>query len=1318
MRTPVNDRFIVLSPYETPDAYLALATHHAGAYPILHLGRDPHQARKQLTILTNANEEFGVAYSVPLPDVELPDTVTMVLAPWGMTIATAPDAKHVWQVTSVDQALAAIDGGATAIALKGNDAAGYVGRESTFILFQHLVDSTRARDVEVYIQGGVGVHTAAAYLGLGARAVILDSQVALFPEAHANDRLRRLLATLNDHETTVLHGVRVLSWPTMPHLDDNPSIEKIDAMIGGLDPDTDLIPLGQDFTLSGDYVRRYHHLDALIDAMAQALTGHIRQARHTPAIRRDNDLAHELGTAYPIIQQAEDAPAFAIADSASLLDQHLNDGDTRFIFGGTESDNTSGALSSTVLWEKQLVRLLALDDVDSFRIIFSGGIRDEISCAFVSIMAASLAARGAMVGIQLDTAHLLATVENSGSIPELLESVVDAATDLLSTIKEPSWSEVYPSARTDTPVGFRPQDKPIAIIGMAGFFPQANNVEEYWRNTLCGRDCITEVPKARWDPDVFYNPDTMNTDFVASKWGGFISPQEFNPLDFGIAPNTVASIEPAHLLSLLVAVDALKDAGIDYTTTDLSTTSVIFATEASGELSHTYASRVGLIALSGGNLPPEVDSELPNLTADSLSGVSPNILVGRIANRLNCGGRNFTLNAACASTLAAVDMACFELWSDRADMVICGATDLHNSITDYSLFSATHALSRQGHCATFDQSGDGLALGEGVGAIILKRLADAERDQDHIYAVIRGVDGASDGRCLGLTAPNKQGQMTAMERAYRSAGISPAQISLVEAHGTGTAVGDRTELAAISQIFLEAGALPGQVWIGSGKTQIGHTKCAAGLAAIIRVALSLQYRVVPPTLHLTKPLPVYVEGRSPVSFNASDEATLWLDDKRIAGLSAFGFGGTNFHMIMENYGPNEAQDLTMTAWEHELYLVRGTTLAEAKKTLAKVSRLYETNRKVPEKNVAHTLACASEAPVQICIVARDWEDLNAKIDSALQGRSDPDIMYRSERGGKVAFLFPGLGSQHVNMGRGLFVMFPKLCDQLRAHPQYASILLPKTVFTPEGKAAQACQMDDPFNAVPLLGIVDTAIADLLVRYGVTPDTVAGHSDGELARLAFTGEIPREDLVSRAQDMAAGPPPVGADARFADTIRAMYTDGVRVFIEAGPGRALTTAVKTTLGAGVTAIAVEDSSIHDLHSFLRALGAYAATGRDLDVTALFAGRETRMIDLDHPESCEPRNPTWMVDAILSVPFKEWREAGWEHPGMKQLRFSITDPATSEPEEPTGPPTNPAPTALLGQAEKMNVDQIVLSYFYNMQMILGDQRDVVLTHLGNGI
>src|SRR5207248_9300448 len=314
----------------------------------------------------------------------------------------------------------------------------------------------------------------------------------------------------------------------------------------------------------------------------------------------------------------------------------------------------------------------------------------------------------------------------------------------------------------------------------------------------------------------------------------------FDPMTYGMPPNSLRSIEPFQLLTLHVVRNALADAGfLDRPFPKERTSVILGAGGGAGDLAGGYVVRSSLPNLFGASATDvvnQLDEALPEWTEDSFAGILMNVAAGRIANRFDLGGVNYTVDAACASSLAALDVACKELTFGGSDLVLCGGADLHNGIYDYLMFASAHALSPSGRCRSFDAAADGIALGEGVVCVVLKRLADAERDGDRIYAVVKAVAGSSDGRSLGLTAPRPEGQRLALERAYRMAGVSPAAVGLVEAHGTGTVVGDRTELAVLSDVFTEAGAQPGRCGLGSVKSQIGHTKCAAGIAGLVKAA--------------------------------------------------------------------------------------------------------------------------------------------------------------------------------------------------------------------------------------------------------------------------------------------------------------------------------------------------------------------------------------------------------------------------------------------------------------------------------------------------
>ncbi len=650
----------------------------------------------------------------------------------------------------------------------------------------------------------------------------------------------------------------------------------------------------------------------------------------------------------------------------------------------------------------------------------------------------------------------------------------------------------------------------VAIVGLAAIFPGAPDTDAFWANIVGGTNSVREVPPERWDVATYYDPNATGVDAgkkTPCKWGGFLDDVPFDPLAYGIPPKSLSAIEPVQLLALEIAKRALADAGYEKRSFDRARTAVIFGAEAGTDLSTAYSFRA-MFPHFVGDLPDALDGMLPELSEDSFPGVLSNVIAGRIANRLDLGGVNYTVDAACAASLAALDMAVKELVAGSSDMVLCGGADLHNSINDYLMFSSVHALSPTGQCHTFDAKADGIVLGEGVACLVLKRLADAERDGDRIYAVIKGVAGASDGKSLGLTAPRKEGQVRALERAYEQAGVSPVQVGLVEAHGTGTIVGDRTELATLTDVYTAAGAPVGSTVLGSVKSQIGHTKCAAGMAGLIKAALAIHHAVLPPTLHVKSPNPAWKRDKSPFVF--LDKARPWVPEngERVAAVSAFGFGGTNFHAVLAQH---EASAVASETWNSELVLVRGADRAAA---LAVLDRIEKTLASEPRlRDLARSVG-AMPGPVQVAIVADSTSDLRAKLASARTFTADgKSVFVRGESGGKVAFLCPGQGSQKPGMLADLFVAFPRLHRLLELGSPWASTMLPSAAFGADEQKVQAAALTDTRVAQPALGMADLAVAEMLGACGVTPDMLAGHSYGELAALAIAGSISEADLLA-------------------------------------------------------------------------------------------------------------------------------------------------------------------------------------------------------------
>ncbi|MER5733601.1 SDR family NAD(P)-dependent oxidoreductase [Streptomyces sp. NPDC002138] len=738
-----------------------------------------------------------------------------------------------------------------------------------------------------------------------------------------------------------------------------------------------------------------------------------------------------------------------------------------------------------------------------------------------------------------------------------------------------------------------PDPLDVAIVGMACAYPGAPDLAAYWAQILAGTDAVTEVPAGRWDPQLYYDADPARAgERTPSRWGGFLAPLPFDALAHGIAPASLSGIEPVQLLALEISARALADAGYGAGRAfDRTRTSVVFGAEAGTELAGAY----GLRALHPaylGELPAELDEQLPRLTEDSFPGILANVIAGRVANRLDLGGANCTVDAACASSLAALDLACRQLRDGDSDMVLCGGADVHNGINDYLMFASVRALSPSGRCRPFDAGADGIALGEGVGALVLKRLADAERDGDRVYAVIKSVGASSDGRSLGLTAPRPEGQRRALERAYARAGIAPAEVGLIEAHGTGTVVGDSTELGVLSAVFTDAGAEPGACTLGSVKSQIGHTKCAAGLAGLIKAAWAVHTGVRPPTAHLTEPNPAWQGAAGPFRFDT--EARPWPVpvERRVAGVSAFGFGGTNYHAVLAGYGGAEEPRHAVEAWPAELFCFRGADRRAAGRAMARLAARLEENEGAGRPWALRDLAAEAargSGPVRVAVVASGPDELAARLERARTFTSGEGVYVRPEAAdpGRVAFLFPGQGSQRPGMLGDLFVAFPALRRLLDGAPAaVTSAMFPPTAFTGPDRAGLRDAVTDTRIAQPALGLAGAAAHLLLAEAGVRPDCVAGHSYGELTALWAAGSYDTDTLLRLSARRAlailgaagADPGAMAAVTGTREEVRAVAEragcvvanhNAPRQCVVSGPTAAVETAVRELRAAGLSA-----------------------------------------------------------------------------------------------------------------------------------------------------
>ncbi|MBS9384022.1 MAG: SDR family NAD(P)-dependent oxidoreductase [Dolichospermum sp. BR01] len=702
----------------------------------------------------------------------------------------------------------------------------------------------------------------------------------------------------------------------------------------------------------------------------------------------------------------------------------------------------------------------------------------------------------------------------------------------------------------------------VAIVGMASIFPQAKNLQEYWENIIQKVDCITDVPASRWHIDDYYDPDPKAADKTYCKRGGFLPDIDFNPMEFGLPPNILEVTDISQLLGLVVAKEALEDAG--YGTSrqfNHERTGVILGVAIGRQLAVPLGARLqdplwkkvlknsGLSDEDSQKIIEKLKSGYVQWDENAFPGMLANVISGRIANRLDLGGMNCVVDAACASSLGALRMAISELVEHRADMMITGGVDTDNSIFAYMCFSKTPAVSPGEKVRPFDTDADGMLLGEGVGMLVLKRLEDAQRDGDRIYAVIKGMGSSSDGKYKSIYAPRAEGQISSLIRAYADAGISPASVGLIEAHGTGTMVGDPTEFTSITSVFGENNPKKQHIALGTVKSQIGHTKAAAGAASLIKAALALHHKVLPPTINVSKPHPKLNIENSPFYLNT--ETRPWVShptQPRRAGVSAFGFGGTNYHVVLEEY-EHEHHHPYRLHHRPESLLLFAPTPSELLSRCQQIQQQLQTEGKERHYQQLVTDSQTRKIPVnyaRVGFVANDLAQAEELLKIAIAGLTQkpeaeswehPQGIYYRQKGidptSKVVALFSGQGSQYLEMGRELVMNFPCLrqtythMDSLLCEDglqPLSTVVFPQPVFDEAQKQIQLATLQKTEYAQPAIGVFSAGLYKILQQAGFKPDFVAGHSFGELTALWVAGVLNEEDYLflakARGQAMAA------------------------------------------------------------------------------------------------------------------------------------------------------------------------------------------------------
>jgi len=710
----------------------------------------------------------------------------------------------------------------------------------------------------------------------------------------------------------------------------------------------------------------------------------------------------------------------------------------------------------------------------------------------------------------------------------------------------------------------------IAIVGVSAILPDAPSAVAFWENVKSGRYSITDVAPERWDPARYYDPDPKAPDKTYSKIGGWVRQWEWNPLQWGlpIPPRVSDAMDDGQKWAVACSRATLLDYGHPHRPLDLERTAVILGNAMAGEQHYLTALRIYFpeyarelaAAPSFAALAPAVQAAItaemhagvgrrfPEINEDTMPGELSNCIAGRVANLFNLRGPNYVVDAACASALAAISAATEGLAQGDYDAVLAGGIDRNMGASSYIKFCKIGALSATG-TRPYADGADGFVMGEGAVMFLLKRLGDAERAGDTVYAVIRGIGGASDGKGKGISAPNPIGQRLAVQRAWQNAALSPATATLVEGHGTSTRVGDVVEVQSLAAVFGEAGIAQGAVALGSVKSNIGHLKAAAGAAGLLKAVMALHEKVLPPSLHFDRPNPNIDFAHCP--FYVNTELKPWevtAAGVRRAAVSAFGFGGTNFHVVLEEYVPGRLAsdakssvsvgvDLTpapTAAAVSPKAPLRGALVVGAPSETALLERLHGI-----QQAAAAGRTPAGGAPADTDLraqerIAIDYGDAADLADKAAKGlkalAANSAGMWKALRAQgifrghgpapQVAFLYTGQGSQYANMLRQLRAVEPIVAATFAAADRTMTPLLGTPlsdyIFVDSDDPAVVAKTEDHLRQTaitqPAVLATDAALTQLLAAYGITPDMVMGHSLGEYGALIAADALPFADAL--------------------------------------------------------------------------------------------------------------------------------------------------------------------------------------------------------------
>jgi myxalamid-type polyketide synthase MxaB len=665
----------------------------------------------------------------------------------------------------------------------------------------------------------------------------------------------------------------------------------------------------------------------------------------------------------------------------------------------------------------------------------------------------------------------------------------------------------------------------IAIVGIGCRFPGAENPQAFWQLLREGRDAITEVPKSRWDVDKYYDPDPTKQGKANTRWGGFLEDIEsFDPLFFGIAPKEAMTMDPQQRLLLEVAWEALEDGG-----------------QIPAELA---GSQTGVFIGIGTHDYSILMWQNPVSEPYATTGTGNCIAANRISYLFDLKGPSLAVDTACSSSLVAIHLACQSIWSGESTMALAGGVNVLLLPTIVVGFAKGGFMSADGRCKSFDADANGYVRSEGAGIVVLKPLSQAQSDRDRIYAIIKGSAVNQDGFSNGIAAPNPDAQEAVLREAYRQAGVEPHQVQYIEAHGTGTKLGDPVEMEALGRVLAENRSFEDYCAIGSVKTNIGHTETAAGVAGLIKVALSLYHREIPPSLHFTRPNPAIDFANLP--FQVQTKLTPWREEKEmIAGVNSFGFGGTNAHVVLVNAEGQEdgafkdSNRIRVTAPPEDrrqryrkenknsfnLFTISAKSEQALKDLAANYFEFLNCNPNVSLANICftantkrthfnHRLAIVTESVQQLQLQLNNFIS-NQETTGLISGQIKTDKTNKNQ----IAFLFTGQGSQYVGMGKELYETQPIFRDKLNHCAEilqpYLDRYLLEIIYPDNVEAVRELSLRDLNQTQytqPALFAIEYSLAQLWMSWGIKPTIVMGHSIGEYVAACIAGVFSLEDAL--------------------------------------------------------------------------------------------------------------------------------------------------------------------------------------------------------------